>query len=124
MVPTRRCACCTRPWKLKAISKNQKKKEGPINAPKPIRNLPFYNTRSQAQNTVDEDGAPILPDDIYAEEVDPNEVLAQLDEGGRDYLEEEAEFQEPEPLRKMPRLKQTPRKPTPQQSTEAVIVHP
>ncbi|KAK3765290.1 hypothetical protein RRG08_062850 [Elysia crispata] len=72
--------------KLKAISKNQRTKEGPINAPKPIRGLPFQNTRSQANSQPD------LPSSFDLEQVHPDEVLAQLNDDQLDFLEDEDDF--------------------------------
>ena len=72
--------------KLKAISKNQRTKEGPINAPKPIRGLPFQNTRSQANSQAD------LPSSFDLEQVHPDEVLEQLNDDQLDFLEDEDDF--------------------------------
>ena len=85
---------------MKAISKNQKAREGPINAPGPIRDLPFQNTRSQD-----------LPEQFDLEEVHPDEVLEQLNDDDLDFLEDEDDFVEP--VEPMARIKQTKRKQTP-----------
>ncbi|KAK3765282.1 hypothetical protein RRG08_062842 [Elysia crispata] len=92
--------------KLKAISKNQRTKEGPINAPKPIRDLPFQNTRSQTQSQAD------LPSSFDLEQVHPDEVLDQLDEDQLNFLEDEDDFVDA-PSSPMPNLKTTKRKQTP-----------
>ena len=90
--------------KLKAITKNQRTKEGPINAPKPIRNLPFQNTRSQVSSQD-------LPSSFELEQVHPDEVLEQLDDQ-LDFLEDEDDFVDA-PTSPMPNLKTTKRKQTP-----------